>query len=230
MSSPTYAEQEAQNFGENSVSAIIARDQEKPSHPNGPNTMWGFGNGLRKALQGGPSFLGRLAEHTTLNNGPLVGGLAGAAGLGALGYGAGKILDWTSDDEEGGRGRIGAAIGSALGLGLGAYAGYKRAGSTLDDIQTMLSQDFTISSGERATLMKAVTQLDTNSINSLSLMVRTVGASAVGALVAKFLFGAGKGGMLLGGLLGGMAGAATFSPTGAGHLESADLYGNPYRI
>jgi hypothetical protein len=96
------------------------------------------------------------------------------------------------------------------------------------DIHSALMSDSSISSGERMTLLQSVAQLPQSDIQLLAKLVRTVAGAGVGAIIAKFLFKAGSGGMLLGGLLGGFAGASTLA--GPSRSGNKDAYGNPYRL
>lgn len=227
--------------GPQSMHAIMARDRNRSSHPNGG--YYGVGSFIRNAWNSGPSMLGRGLANSVANLGAVPAGVAGGAVGAGLGYGVGKLLDLVGDDdgsEPGWRGRLGAILGGLAGLGIGGAVGHARSGwlksgsSELMFIQQALQADSSLGFGDKQSLMSAISQLSSRDQTLLANLLRTVGGAAVGALIAKFLFKAGLGGMLAGaaagGLLGGMTGAQPSTLAGTYHTDKKDAYGTAYRI
>jgi hypothetical protein len=139
----------------------------------------------------------------------LKGGLAGVAGGSILGL----ILGMIRGDAWGGM-RTGALAGGALGAGLGGYAGHnfsKQASADSLRLKALLSADSTVGFTEKARLQKALDSLSDVDIRAILQLVSGLGGAGVGALIAKFLLGSGKGGMLMGAAVGGFLGAGRLS-------------------
>lgn len=228
-------------YGPQSMHAIVARDRNRASHPNGG--YYGLGSWMRNAWNSGPSMLGRGLANSVANMGAIPAGAAGGAVGAGLGYGVGKLLDLVGDDEDsepGWRGRLGAILGGLAGLGIGGAVGHARNGwmkagsSQLMFIQQALQADSSLGGGEKQTLLSAVASLSPGDQTLLANLLRTMGGAAAGALIAKFLFKAGLGGMLLGaaagGTLGGMSGTRPSTLAGTYHTDKKDAYGTAYRI
>ena len=179
---------------------------------------------------------------STTDKGPVIGGLAGAGGLGLLGYGLGKLWDWKNDEEDGDGGAIGGALGALGGGLLGAYSGYHRqanlppktasmsGGDSLSYIKQRMEQDGNLSQRESHSMLEALSGLHGNQLDRLADILRVSFGAAVGALIARFLANAGVAGMAGGALAGGVIANGLSNPSflgGSKHLGSTDAYGNP---
>lgn len=178
----------------------------------------------------------------TMDKGPVVGGLAGAGGLGLLGYGLGKLWDWKNDKEDGDGGTIGGALGAIGGGLLGAYSGYHRqanlppksasmaGGNSLAYIKQRMDQDNNLSQRESHSLLEALSGLHDSQLDRLADILKVSFGAAVGAIIARFLANAGIPGMAVGALAGGVLANGLSNPSllgGSKHLGSTDAYGNP---
>jgi hypothetical protein len=185
----------------------------------------------RKTREGLKNFIRNSKIHDAINQGPipgalLVGALAAAAGgLGGslANVGLNAYSKVTGDRKK----RIDAVrmalMLGLLGAGVGAYSGWmnqsmnesmsKSSGFRNSDnwrdndpyqiIMEALRDSKTLSFNEQAQLMRGVSQLSPTQAAALARQIKTAAGAAIGALVARFLAGAGLGGMVLGGLIGG---------------------------
>jgi hypothetical protein len=195
-----------------------------------------LGRGLHNALTS-PNFISK-----TLDKGPLVGGLSGALGVGALGYGAGWLMNKGDDPEAKKKRRRWGMLAALAGGAAGAYSGHWRtkesswrmstSGDHRQQVMDAISAAPGLSFQQRSQFMMGVSKLPDSQVNRLAELIPTVTGIGVGALVAKFLMGAGLGGIVLGGMLGGVIGHALGStPTpkdglGRPSLNNHDMFGN----
>ena len=156
--------------------------------------------------------------NNTMNRGPLVGALATGVGAGALSAGTLWLLSKLGvvPPSYVARGGIGAAV---AGTALGGYSGHKHrqyqakqafysGASAQQQILSALSRDQTLPFHERSRLQQAVMILSDAEAQKLQRLIGTVGGSAIGALVAKYLVHAGLGGTIIGAVMGGAIGSA----------------------
>lgn len=142
-----------------------------------------------------------------MNKGPLAGAAAIGVPIGLLGmlgmYAKNKVtgskhnaLGW------------GATLGGAglLAGGLVSHLRSKQASVMYTDprnfILEKLQNDMNISAMEKASIAAAVRSMSQDKASTLAAMIRSAASVAVGALIAKFVFGSGALGMLLGGAAG----------------------------
>lgn len=149
-----------------------------------------------------PTMLGRV-----YNKGPL----AGAALTGLAGYGIGSLADKLF-----GRGLIskktlGLLGGGLLGTIIGASreknaSAMKKESATFQNPRNFILEKLQgandISTLQKAHLAAKIRMMDTSSAERLKTIVRAAAGFGVGALIAKFFFGAGAVGTLIGGALG----------------------------
>lgn len=168
-----------------------------------------------------PTLPGRI-----LNQGPLVGGGAGAL----AGFGAGAIADWVLDKINGGQRDsliklkwLGALLGGGTGATLGHYRKKNNSGAAAETWPTQLMltkhaamyadpRNFILEKlqgardlgyAEKAKLASAVRNMDSTSARKLADMVRASLGFGVGAIIARFLFGMNSvRGTMFGGLVG----------------------------
>lgn len=138
----------------------------------------------------------------------LSAGMTGAAGAG-LGYSVGSLLDWWRGSSGGGNlgttlGLTGLLGGSALGglFSLNRRREYpdqtlvktqsvKTASSDLAYIKSQLRSDRSTPAYEKRRLMDSLSQLSGMELGRLRRLLSTTAGSAAGALISRFLFGAG---------------------------------------
>jgi len=221
--------------------AAMNRSQRSIAHPN--NSLGTLvGRGIRSIATSGPARVMRTAAGIPFNYGPGVGGAAGLAGGGAVGYGIGKLMDRFGDDEESDHGTRGALIGAALGgLGGTLLGGMRQKGASmlgamggdLDYVRMRIFQDPQLDSSTRQTLLSGVSQLSDSALSDLGDALRTAMGAGIGALIARFLMRAGLGGTLLGVVVGGFLGSRMGGPSILGnprHTGRTDAYGNPFTL
>ncbi len=137
------------------------------------------------------------------------------AGAGALGGSVLGLLIGLLRGRGGQGARTGAITGGLLGAGLAGYAGYnfsKHASADQSTIRQMLSADPTISFSDKARLQQGLDGLSSADLRRLAQLLRSAGGAGVGALIAKFLLGRGKGGILAGAIIGGLVGHRSGRP------------------
>ena len=137
-----------------------------------------------------------------------------------LGSGAKSFYNYTHKGQ-GLKESVGNSLWAGLGAGaLAALAGYgvskyvrpesdfqkiasvtKR--SSVADVVSALQRDYTLSFQEKADLVRAVSKLSAAEQQRLSMQISPLSGAAIGAAVAKFIFGRGALGTMMGGLLGG---------------------------
>jgi hypothetical protein len=200
----------------------------------GPQSgVYRFGAGARDYLSRAGSGLGDI-----LNKGPMQGGALGA-GLAGL---AGGALSVAQGSRHPVRNTLLAAL---LGAGVGAYSGavrqpgyYKAAGWRMGgdpraDILQALA-DTPMGFGEKAKMMAAVPQLSDMQAQQLQMLISRVAGAGVGAVISRFLLGAGLMGMTFGGLVGGWMGgqmASQARPDASGYptLGNRNFAGQSYQ-
>ena len=191
-------------------------DTDYNTSPLDENTSMGasVGRGVREFADR-PNMLGSI-----LNNGPLSGGLLG----GAIGAGIGGLAGIPTRRSKR-LAVIAGLLGAGLGAGLGAYSGmvrqpgyYKSAawrggdpfGDPTDQILTALQSDTGLGTYQKMQMMAQVAQLPQYQAAQLAQMLGSVAGAGVGALIARFLLGAGTLGTAVGAGMGYMAGNALF--------------------
>jgi len=191
---------------------------------------YALGQGLHKAMVN-PNPVSR-----TLDKGPWVGGLLGGLGAAAMGYGGSRAfrdrdsMHWLATLLAGG---VGAAAGAYSGNWRSKRAGWRMGNDGRQQVMEAINSAPGLSFQQRSQFMLGVSKLPDTQVNQLASLLRTATGFGVGALVAKFLSGAGLGGMLLGGLIGGVIGNA-FNPRqpkdglGRPSLNNHDMFGNPF--
>lgn len=163
-----------------------------------------------------PTFIGRM-----YNKGPLVG----AALTGLAGYGAGKLADRFLGEGLIPKKTLGLALGGILGTIIGqareknASAMEKR-GATFNNPRNFILEKLQsandISTLQKAQLAAKVRAMDTASAERLKTMVRAAVGFGVGSIIAKFFFGTGIPGTLIGGMIGAVAHARAGRPDDKG--------------
>lgn len=153
-----------------------------------------------------------------LNRGPLAGGLTGAAIGGLAGGAIGGIMGGKEKAKQM------ALIAALLGASVGSYSGHLRKqafyrGDTYQQINQLLVKA-NISFDQRIQLMAAVPRLPQAKAEDLLRNAQRVGGAGIGALVARYLMGAGLLGTAFGGLLGGMVGGSLY-------FGPRNSFGNP---
>lgn len=237
----------------NPAQAALWRDQGYQSYgETDPATT--LGRSLRDILSspGAQSIQRGFAQ--LFNHGVVPGAVAGGTGLGLLGGAAGLGLNALGGSGWGRRlGWGGLLLGALLGGLAGHYrsqnpgtpkaASFKRSFGFNDDtsdplptIRERLLADPTISPDTQGTLLELVAQLSMNQLQRLRSMLGAVVGAGAGALVARFLMGAGLLGTLAGAIGGGWlgnrfasgSGSSTLAGNGAGDRQ--DLYGNRFYL
>lgn len=199
----------------------------------------GVGNWMR-SVSNNPSPYGPLGT-----KGPISGALAMGIPAAILGLGAGYIADKFSDSGESKwapRAAIGAGV---LGSALGAYSGYHRnkvasmSPWKLDSsigvpdksrILAVLNSSPGLSYQQKNVFSEGISQLSDSDARRLLQLILSAGGFGIGAIIAKFLMGAGLMGTMLGGLAGGLVGNAVApkqpkDALGRNTLGNRDLYG-----
>lgn len=195
---------------------------------NGPfdergSMFYHLGQGIRDYAQQPHAVTDAIGN--VLNAGPLPGGLLGAA----IGAGVGGLAGIPSR-----RSKRMATIAALIGGGLGTYAGLARqpehyAASSVPQVDATkaassrmpnpfddpkgqivdaLKDDPSLGVYQKMEMMAQVAQLPDSQAIHLAAAIPMVAGAGIGALVARFLFGAGALGMSLGAGLGAMAGNA----------------------
>lgn len=184
--------------------------------------------------QGGQGFFG--------TSNPWSGALAAGIPAALLGLGLGYAADkFGGNGESYWTPRLAAGMGT-LGAGLGAYTGYWRNKSASywksedhepqEDIVQLMDRAPGLSYQQKTILSNGVRQLNDAQASQLLRLLLTSGGFGVGALIAKFLMGAGLQGTLIGGLAGGLVGNI-FAPRpavdalGRNSFGRNDMFGNP---
>lgn len=175
-----------------------------------------------------------------MRRGPLVGGLAAGLGAGAITLGGLWALNRLGITPDGAT-RPGALGAAAAGAALGGFSGSRHRRekmaslNTRQDILDALRRDTRTSFEEKARLQRGIMSLSNAELSRLSRIISMAGVASVGALVAKFLMNAGKGGMLMGALAGGAVGNAlsqrnNFTRNAAGQRTRPGLnvFGNSF--
>jgi hypothetical protein len=185
----------------------------------------------RTTREGLKSFIRNSKIHDAINQGPIPGALlvgALAAAAGGLGGSLANVGLNAYSKVTGDRKKRIDAVKMALmlgliGAGVGAYSGwmnksmnesmnkssgFRNSANWRDNdpyqiIMEALRDSRTLSFNEQAQLMRGVSQLSPMQAAALARQIKTAAGAAIGALVARFLAGAGLGGMVLGGLIGG---------------------------
>lgn len=189
----------------------------------------GLGQGPRPAADSSPS-LGAMA-------GAFKGGIP-AALLGLVGGYAADKMSGREDSYWAPRAAAGLGV---LGAGLGAYTGYERnkqasywkgdEESSTPQIVNIINSAPGITGDQRFNLIQGVNRLSDSDSKRLLQILFASGGFGIGAMIAKFLMGAGVGGTILGGVLGGAIGNA-FAPRppkdafGRNSLGNNDLFGH----
>ena len=188
-----------------------------------------------------PGFFGRIFNH-----GPIAGSLLGAAG----GAGLGAILNLFTDKEK----RladfrllgalVGAAGGGVIGhtrtreVGFDPYkkteekkASMQKQATMFNDPRNFILEKLQgardVSVVDKARLAQAVRSMDNGSASRLAQAVRSAVGMGVGALIARFIFGSGWTGTVMGGLAG-LAGAAMLQTMVQKNKPTSLFQGNRY--
>lgn len=149
-----------------------------------------------------PTLLGRL-----YNKGPL----AGAALTGLAGYGLGALADRLLPPGLVKRKTLGLLGGGLIGTIIGASreknaSVMEKEGATFQNPRNFILEKLQgahdISTLQKAQLAAKIRMMDTASAERLKTIVRAAAGFGVGALIAKFFFGTGTVGTLIGGALG----------------------------
>ncbi len=126
---------------------------------------------------------------------------------------------------------MGALLGALGGAGLGAYSGNLRKSSgwrsSIDPRQELaaaIGEVPGIGFNQKSQFYAAVPKMSDDQVEELLQLLKRAGGFAAGALISKYLLGAGLIGTAVGGFLGAMFGGSKSNPRTAGGFGSMGNY------